>query len=73
MFVPDFTSNNKTISNECSPSEMSDLSEITTTTNNKRKTNDSEEEIIDGKVKILISVIFHVLKLIIRIILYHLF
>ncbi|XP_050058477.1 putative uncharacterized protein DDB_G0282133 isoform X28 [Aphis gossypii] len=42
-----FTSNNKTISNECSPSEMSDLSEITTTTNNKRKTNDFEEEIID--------------------------
>lgn len=46
---------------------MSDLSEITTTTNNKRKTNDFEEETINGKVKILISVIFHVLKLIIRI------
>ncbi|XP_025193119.1 protein PFF0380w-like isoform X2 [Melanaphis sacchari] len=48
MLIDDnFTSNNKSILNECNTSEIVSLSEITTTTNNKRKTDDFEEKIID--------------------------
>lgn len=50
LFVSDFTSNHKSILNECNPLEIASSSKITTMSNNKRKTNVFDEDIIDGKV-----------------------